>query len=174
MKKLNAILLIDDDPICNFLTRRMIEKCKITDTIIIAKNGIDALTKLSEFSPYKNICPELILTDMEMPIMDGLEFIESFKEMTFTNKDQVTIIANSTTIFPVYKDRLNLLDINYFLPKPINIDDFQQMVKSIQELKKLTEKKSSEIFLLHSILKSMPRINLNTFKKLSLRNIIMP
>lgn len=171
MKKLNAILLIDDDPICNFLTKRMIEKCNVTDSIIVAKNGVDALAKLSEFAPYKNICPELILTDMEMPIMDGLEFIESFKEMNFVNKDQVTIIANSTTVFQVYENRLNLLGVDYFLPKPLNSDDFQNMVKSIQELQKPLAKKSIDTFS-NSIFKLIPWINLNTFKKLSLRNFL--
>lgn len=132
MKKINAILIIDDDPIGKFLTRKLIEKCNITDNIILAANGLDALKKLSEYAPYENICPELIITEMEMPIMDGLEFIESFKGLTFENKDKVKIIANSSTINDAYKNRLRELNIDFYLHKPLNIETLHEIADTLE------------------------------------------
>jgi CheY-like chemotaxis protein len=138
MKKINAILIIDDDPIGKFLTRRLIEKCDITDNIILAANGLDALKKLSEYAPYENICPELIITEMEMPIMDGLEFIESFKGLTFENKDKVKIIANSSTINDAYKNRLGELNIDFYLHKPLNIETIHEIAHTLETVQILS------------------------------------
>jgi CheY-like chemotaxis protein len=141
MKKLNAILIIDDDPIAIFLTKRLIEKADVTDQIILAANGLDALKKLSEYSPYENICPELIITEMEMPIMDGMEFIDSFKGLTFENKNQVKIIANSSTINREYKSKLRELEIDFYLHKPLNIETIYEIVNTLETVQILSSLK---------------------------------
>src|SRR5690606_8056213 len=98
MKKINAVLVIDDDHIYCFLIRRVIQKSGITDRVIFAKDGLDAIKKMSECSPKENICPELILVDVEMTVMDGIEFVESFYKLDFVNKAQVKLVINSFTI----------------------------------------------------------------------------
>lgn len=131
MINLNAVLIVDDDPVSSYINKRLIEKLKISDKIIIARNGLDALKKLADFDPNDNTCPEMIILDMEMPVIDGMEFIESFKHLYFENKSNVKIIVNSASINEHYKELL--LDSNivgYFL-KPLNEKIISKIADSI-------------------------------------------
>jgi CheY-like chemotaxis protein len=141
MKKLNAVLVIDDDPISNFLTSKFIEKSGITDTIILATDGLDALIKIVEYAPLENICPELIITDIEMPVMNGVEFIESFKFLTFENKDQVKIVVNSSTINSAHKENLRSHKVDFYLHKPISTETLFEIVFACQSLEVLSRLK---------------------------------
>ena len=142
MKKINAVLLIDDDPISNFLTSKFIEKSGITDTIILARDGLDALTKIVEYSPQKNLCPELIITDIEMPVMNGVEFIESFSSLTFDNKEKVKIVVNSSTINPKHKENLRAHNIKFYLHKPLSTESLYEIAFAYQSLEVLSQLKN--------------------------------
>lgn len=142
MKKLNAVLVIDNDPISTFLTSIFIEKSGITDTIIHATDGLDALTKIVEYSPLENICPELILTDIEMPVMNGMDFIQSFQSLTFENKDRVKIIVNTSTVNSDQKENLRSQNIDFYLHKPISTETLYEIIFAYQSLELLSQLKN--------------------------------
>jgi len=119
MGKVNAVLVIDDDPFYQCIIERVITQSLITDKIIKAENGLEGIRKISEFISLENICPELILVDIEMPVMDGIEFIRSFNNMSFLNKNNVTIIANSGNMNLDYQQKLISLGVTYCWAKPI-------------------------------------------------------
>src|SRR5687768_2064164 len=85
MKKLRSILLVDDNDTSNFLNERLLKRMAITDQIKVLSNGksafdyLDNLNRTGEGST--EIKPELILMDINMPVVDGFEFLELYQNL---------------------------------------------------------------------------------------------
>jgi CheY-like chemotaxis protein len=94
-KKLSSVLLVDDDKITNFINQRLILKSNVTDHVTILSNGKEAIDYLRNNVPDDASLPDLILLDINMPVMDGFEFIDSFKAIK--HKKKVTIVMLTTS-----------------------------------------------------------------------------
>jgi CheY-like chemotaxis protein len=68
-KKLNTILLVDDDPINNFINQRLLEKMNIAGEVKVVMNGVEGIKCLHDHCFKTSISPDLILLDINMPIM---------------------------------------------------------------------------------------------------------
>ena len=96
MEKLNTVLIVDDDFINNFLTERIIKKMDIANNIKILMNGHEGMTYLKEACLYDTtLCPELIFLDINMPVMDGFDFIEAFEHLPLAHKSKIVILTTS-------------------------------------------------------------------------------
>ena len=75
--KLNCILLVDDDEATNFINTALLKKAKVTNRIEVALNGLEALDYLQTHmhENRRQYFPEIIFLDINMPVMDGWEFI---------------------------------------------------------------------------------------------------
>ncbi|MES2731289.1 MAG: response regulator [Bacteroidota bacterium] len=91
MKKLKNILLIDDDSISNILTKLHLQRLDITEEVQIVTNGQEGLDYLK-----KQCSPELILLDINMPVMDGFEFLEQFVDLPLTDKPIIVMYTSSS------------------------------------------------------------------------------
>jgi CheY-like chemotaxis protein len=119
MTKIRNILLIDDDVINNYITCKLLTKLNLADEIRIARNGYDALNDmLKRCSSTYLICPDLIILDHMMPVMDGLEFMEAFNSHDFVNRQQTAILLLSTTM-EREREKFKKLGVNYFAYKPL-------------------------------------------------------
>jgi CheY-like chemotaxis protein len=104
-RKLNCILLIDDDEATNFLNCMVIEEADCTEQIKIAESVPLALNYLNESEQSKGSnqscpCPDVIFLDINMPAMDGWEFIEKFKRMSREQQDKIKIVMVTTSLNP--------------------------------------------------------------------------
>ncbi len=134
-KRLNCVLLVDDNESDNFIHKRVLEKSGITNNIAIALNGKEALDFLTakiqngEFEgSYTQ--PELIFLDINMPIMDGWEFLEEYHKLDISQKGKVVFIMLTTSLNP--GDRVKaetLLESGCFHFKPLTLE----MIKGIME-----------------------------------------
>ena len=98
MKKLNEIVLIDDSRGTNILNKRLMEEMNVADKITTLPNGRDALDYLTNKhheSSYPD--PELIFLDINMPVMDGYQFLESYSKKQQTNIPLKPIIMLSSS-----------------------------------------------------------------------------
>jgi CheY-like chemotaxis protein len=102
IKKIDCILLVDDDEIVNYLNNLKIKKAEIATVTWTATNGkkaIEFLTNTGEFESNMNshVRPLLIVLDINMPVMDGWEFMEAYKKLDLIEKDKIIIVMHTTS-----------------------------------------------------------------------------
>ena len=122
---LNTILCVDDDPITLMLCKMVIKKASFSNEIITAQNGEEALNyfkkiKEENLNDLSTKHPQLIFLDLNMPIMGGWEFLDSFSTEDYSAYNTIKVIILSSTIDPEDLEKAKkypmVLD---FLPKPI-------------------------------------------------------
>jgi CheY-like chemotaxis protein len=121
MPKVNCILLIDDDSINNFINERLIRKLNVANEIKIALNGEDGLAYITKRCSNNDgsSCPELILLDINMPVMNGFDFIRAFENIDIKNKSKVKIIILTTSRNQKDVEILKSLGNFEFINKPL-------------------------------------------------------
>lgn len=124
--KLNCVLLVDDDFATTFINKKVIEKAEISEYIQVALNGreaIDYLCNQGKFESKKKEYPrpQLILLDINMPVMDGWEFISAFQSLNLENKEDIVIVMLSSSINPEDKIKAKFIEeISDFKRKPLS------------------------------------------------------
>lgn len=116
MKKLNSVLLVDDDVATNFISKMLIKKAGITDHIETVLNGRQALEYLTNTGKYERSDgvfpkPMLILLDINMPVMDGWEFAEAFSKLDENQKEKIIIIMLTSSLNPDDKEKASNLPV---------------------------------------------------------------
>ncbi|MGQ7946175.1 response regulator [Flavobacterium sp. WC2509] len=124
--KLNSILLVDDDIATNFINKKIIQKANIAEYIQVALNGKEALEYLCNLGNFesddnKSPQPQLILLDINMPVMDGWEFIEAYRNLNIANKENIIIVMLSSSFNPADKAKAESIpEISEFRQKPMS------------------------------------------------------
>lgn len=98
MQKLHSILLVDDDQTNNFLNKRLLQRLDAAECILVAENGQEALTLLDQASatPQPSY-PTLILLDVQMPVMGGLDFLRAYQQLPQVQQQASTIVVLTTS-----------------------------------------------------------------------------
>ncbi len=122
---LEKILCVDDDPITLMVCRKVVEKVEFAKEIITVNNGEEAIQYFDTlFEERKNnntiVYPKLVLLDLNMPVMDGWEFLESYISKEYQNVFNSTrFIVLSSSIDPYDIDRSKTYPVIGFLSKPV-------------------------------------------------------
>ncbi|WP_417364231.1 response regulator [Galbibacter sp.] len=93
MRTINSICLIDDDPITIFSVKKLIEITQITQTVHSFHNGQEALEHFNTIDNQNH--PELILLDLNMPIVDGWEFMDAYCKLNINNNVVIYVMTSS-------------------------------------------------------------------------------
>lgn len=136
MKQVKCIMLVDDNEIDNLLAQRIIELNEISQSIILARNGIDALRKINEyFSAYTRL-PDLIIVDLHMPLMNGFELIEKIKSLPSYSESKTAIVLITASLDDEKdKDILKSLSILGYMQKPFDKEELLKLIEKISYLK---------------------------------------
>lgn len=126
MNKIKRILLIDDDPITNFANQLLLEDLAVAEQVLVATNGQEALQRIRQLGAG-GTCPELILLDINMPVMNGFEFLEAYEGFGSAQKQSVVILMLTTSMNPGDVQRLQQVHIQGFLNKPLT----EEMVRDL-------------------------------------------
>jgi CheY-like chemotaxis protein len=124
MKKLEKILLIDDDEIANFYNQLIIEEMQIANNIVVKTNGAEALRFLEDQcflgdQSSNEMCPEIIFLDVNMPVMNGLEFLEELNRKNHNHISSTCVVMLTSSNNTRDLEAAQKLGIRAYLNKPL-------------------------------------------------------
>lgn len=130
MKKVNSAFIIDDDDIFIYGTRRVMQELNFCENISVFKNGQEAIDGIKEHIKLGKELPDIILLDINMPIMNGWDFLEELAQTPNLNKDKVLLYLISSSVDPVDIDRAKKIELvtNYFI-KPITPKQVKEILQ---------------------------------------------
>lgn len=134
MKKVDSICLVDDDDIFQFVTKRVIEQTRLVQTIRLFSNGKEAIGFLEEVHASNSQLPDIILLDLNMPVMDGWDFLEAYVLLKPELSKPITIYIVSSSISPADILRAQRIseETDYII-KPITTEKLIDMLRSLSD-----------------------------------------
>lgn len=132
MKKINSIYIIDDDRIIIFGIRKMLKMMNLCDTINAFANGKLAFDSIQELHNTQTPLPDVIFLDLNMPIMDGWQFLEELIALPLSQKLRINITTSSIDPidlqnFEQYQKR-TIHTLSYHR-KPLKLDKIEEITR---------------------------------------------
>lgn len=134
MKKLKNILLVDDDSITNFINKSIISDIDISENIYTAENGQEALELLKRYCNQSNSgcgCPSLVFLDLNMPLMDGFEFLQQFGSMDEFHNQRIPIVVLTSSENAKDIEKAKQLKVNGYVCKPLTPEKVNHALNTI-------------------------------------------
>jgi CheY-like chemotaxis protein len=120
MRNFNLILLVEDNEIDQYINQVIIERVGLAQNVIQCENGIQALDVV------RKIYPDLILLDISMPVMDGLEFLQTLREEEL-QETPVVILSCSNNKRDI--EQVAQYNVKYYLVKPLTEEKLAKMIE---------------------------------------------
>ena len=124
------IYIIDDDPIVLLLTTKLLERHSNFIETKQFRNGLEAINKLRVVVENNEKLPDLILLDLNMPVLDGWQFLEAFNLLKTNTDTPIYVVTSSIDSADIEKARTAIPPLKGYIMKPIN----EQKLLEIQEL----------------------------------------
>jgi CheY-like chemotaxis protein len=123
---MKRVLLVDDDPTCNLICSKFLENLNTSVQSSIALNGQQALDFLMDYKRHP--LPDVILLDLNMPVMGGFEFLEAFRELRIPGQAKVQIVILSSSDDAVDIRRASEMGIHHYITKPVSLDKLGKVI----------------------------------------------
>src|SRR5437867_2970423 len=122
-----VILLVEDNPNDEMLTLLALKKNNIENEVVVARDGVEALDYL--FGPTAGAMPQVVLLDLKLPKVDGLEVLSRIRTEERTKGLPVVILTSSNE----EKDLVTSYDrgANSYIRKPLDFDHFTEAVRNL-------------------------------------------
>lgn len=126
MKKIELACIVDDDSIYVFGLKKLIEIHDFCDNILVFKNGHDAIKYLKPVITSSESLPDVILLDINMPVMDGWDFLDEFIKLKPLMAKEVTIYMVSSSIHSKDIEKANSYsEVSGYVIKPVTLEDIK-------------------------------------------------
>lgn len=127
MKKLKTVCVIDDDKMYKLLLLRQLKAFNFCENILTFSNGLEALTYLNSVMASPDLLPDIILLDLNMPVMDGWQFLDEFVKTRPAKKIKMYVVSSS--IDPTdHAKALAYEEVACFYSKPITKRIFEKIL----------------------------------------------
>lgn len=132
--KINSVLLVDDDKITNFINEKIIHKLGVSEKVVVLNNGKEAIDYISKVKISEQASmPELIFLDINMPVMDGFEFIENFRHIKPDKKVVIIMLTTSSNDKDLEKIS-DTSEIAGYINKPLTEQKLQEALQKYLQL----------------------------------------
>jgi CheY-like chemotaxis protein len=125
-KKYRTVMLIDDNEIDNLINQKMIEAAAVAENIYThtgAKSAIEFLKNMEKMDVADKVLPDIIFLDIDMPLMDGFQFLDEFEKLTKLTKKKSRIVMLTSSINPQDFNRSKKYpNVKLYLNKPLSHD----------------------------------------------------
>lgn len=132
-KPYKAIMLIDDNEIDNLINQKIIEASNICDYIFThtgGKSAIEFLRNIEKIAPITGNqgLPELIFLDIDMPLMDGFQFLDEFDTLSHATKEYCKIVMLTSSINPQDMSKSKKYQyVKKYINKPLSPDNLKKL-----------------------------------------------
>lgn len=120
------ILLVEDDPDHELLTIRALKKSNLANEVRVARDGEEAINLLCGPNPIR---PQVVLLDLKLPKLDGLEVLRRIRAGTSTQLLPVVVLTSSDEERDIV--RSYQLGVNSYIRKPVNFSDFAEATRQL-------------------------------------------
>jgi CheY-like chemotaxis protein len=128
MKKINTVLLVDDDQVTNLLNSKVIKKVKLASKVDIVLNGKEALEYLENVR--NEDIPHIIFLDINMPYMNGFEFLDIYNKKFNEKHGTLVLMMLTTSINSVEVEKARSYgSVSEFISKPLTVDKLKQIME---------------------------------------------
>lgn len=126
MKKINKVLIIDDEDIDCFLHTELLKKLGAANEVIVKKDGKEAMDYLKTGCMNNNY-PSLIFVDLYMPNCTGFDFLKEFDALAIPNKYEIAVVILSYSEKADDIIRLNSIGRYHYEHKPLDIEKMENI-----------------------------------------------
>ncbi len=124
-------MLIDDDELTNYVNEVIVEEADCTDKLVTVDSGQDALGYLNSVTKQEAPRPDLILLDVNMPAMNGWEFLEEYKRLGHELLQHTVVVMLTTSFNPEDEEMAKSIgEISDFKNKPLTVDLLQDIISN--------------------------------------------
>ncbi|MDY8135227.1 response regulator [Aquimarina sp. 2201CG5-10] len=131
-QNIESVCIIDDDNIYISLVSKIIELKKLSESVLVFNNGKEALDfflKVLKEDIQDYDVPQVIFLDLNMPIMDGWEFLHEFSKIKNKLSKKIDLYVVSSSIDSRDIERAKSIDaVSDYITKPIKLDDFHRIL----------------------------------------------
>jgi CheY-like chemotaxis protein len=133
MSKYHSVILIDDNEIDNLINQKMVEAAGLSKYIYThtgAKSAIEFLKNIEQLETeiVESVLPDVIFLDIDMPLMDGFQFLEEFNKLKSSTKDKCRIVMLTSSINPQDVSKSKKYEaVKKYLNKPLSQDSLKDL-----------------------------------------------
>jgi CheY-like chemotaxis protein len=112
------VLIVDDDKLLNAVNRKALIHSGFVDEVAIAMNGREGIDHLLHLINTNSSNPDIIILDLDMPVMNGLQFLDEFNKLEFHGKKEIEVIVFTDSDNRRDRQQAMLKGVKTFLDKP--------------------------------------------------------
>ena len=130
MKTINTLAIIDDDDIYQYGVKRMLSSTPLVERIITFSDGEEALDFFTANLNNTDTLPDLVFLDLNMPIVDGWQFLEQYAALKDNIQKEVAIFVTSSSKNPDdFLKARSIAEVRDYIVKPLTLEIFQEILE---------------------------------------------